>query len=215
LTAIVNKSPASRIFYASSSLIFSGENGKCQDENTLFTPQGIYGLTKAQAIWICREFRKKYGIFASTGILYNHESHFRKPSFLTAKIIDTAIRISKGSTEKLEIGNMSASVDWGYAKDYVRAFQLILKIDIPDDFIIASGESHTVREFIDIVFEYLNLDPNAFLNEDRKILARSPAIKVGNPGKLNKATGWAPTLSFKDFVIQLLNDRLKNKSYEY
>lgn len=206
LSAIVEESPATRLFYASSSLVFSGENGEQQDEFTPLTPQGFYGITKAQGMQLCREFRKTHKVFASTGILFNHESHLRAPSFLSAKIIKTAIRISEGSTEKLEVGNLSSRVDWGYAKDYVDAFQKILAANNPDDFIIATGESHTVKEFVEIVFGYFGLDPVGYVVENKNILIRTPPVKIGDASKLRKITGWAPSLNYHNFVIQLIKD---------
>ena len=205
LSAIAEESPATRL-YASSSLVFSGENGERQDESTPLTPQGFYGITKAQGMQLCREFRKTHQVFASTGILFNHESHLRAPIFLSAKIIKSAIRISEGSTEKLEVGSLSSRVDWGYAKDYVDAFQKILATNDPDDFIIATGESHTVAEFIDIVFGYFGLNPDESVVENKKILTRKPPVKIGDASKLRRITGWAPSLNYRNFVMQLIKD---------
>lgn len=211
LSAIVEESPATRLFYASSSLVFSGENGERQDETTPLTPQGFYGITKAQGMWLCREFRKNHKVFASTGILYNHESHLRAPGFLSAKIIKAAIRISEGSPEKLEVGNLSSRVDWGYAKDYVAAFQKILAANSPDDFIVATGEAHTVEEFIHIVFNHFGLDPNRYVVENKKILSRTPPVKIGDSKKLRNMTGWKPSLSYAEFVPQLIEDHLAHQ----
>lgn len=208
LSAIAEKSPSTRLFYASSSLVFSGENGEIQDETTPLTPQGFYGITKAQGMWLCREVRSHHNVFASVGILYNHESCLRPPGFLSAKIIQTAIRISQGSKEKLEIGNLSSKVDWGYAKDYVSAFQKILAADRPGDFIVATGEAHTVEEFIHIVFNYFGLDPNSYVVENKKILSRTPPVKIGDAQKLRNMTGWKPSLGYTEFVIQLIEDHL-------
>lgn len=208
LSAIVEESPFTRFFYASSSLVYSGENGVRQDESTPFTPQGFYGITKAQGMWLCREFRSKYNVYVSTGILYNHESHLRAPGFLSAKIIRTAIRISEGASEKLEIGNLSSMVDWGYAKDYILAFQKILTADKSDDFIIATGEAHTVEEFINIVFNYFGLNPVEYVVENKKILTRAPPVKIGDARKLQMVTGWSPSLLYPDFVIQLIKDHM-------
>lgn len=208
LSAIVEESPATRLFYASSSLVFSGENGDLQDETTPFTPQGFYGISKTEGIQLCREFRKNHRVFASTGILYNHESHLRAPGFLSAKIIKTAIRISNGSHEKLEVGNLTSRVDWGYAKDYVVAFQKILAAYNPDDFIVATGEAHTVKEFIDIVFKYFNLDAEKYVLENKNILTRRPPVKIGDSSKLRSLTDWTPSLVYMDFVKQLIEDHL-------
>lgn len=211
LSAIVEKSPAARIFYASSSLVFSGENGESQDETTPLTPQGFYGITKAQGMWLCREFRNRHKVFASVGILYNHESHLRPPGFLSAKIIQTAIRISEGSAEKLEIGSLSSKVDWGYAGDYVAAFQKILAADEAGDFVVATGEAHTVEEFIHIVFRYFGIDPGGYVVENRTILARTPPVKIGNANRLRVKTGWKPSRGYAEFVTQLIEDHLANR----
>jgi GDPmannose 4,6-dehydratase len=208
LSAIVDESPTTRLFYASSSLVFSGENGERQDESTPLTPQGFYGITKTEGMHLCCEFRKNQKIFASSGILYNHESHLRAPGFLSAKIIKTAIRISEGSNEKLEVGNLSSRVDWGYAKDYVDGFQKILAANNPDDFIIATGEAHTVKEFIDIVFNYFSLNPDKYVVENQNILTRKPLVKIGDATKLRTVTGWTPSLNYHNFVIQLIKDHL-------
>lgn len=208
LDAITSTCPQARLFYASSSLVFSGENGEVQDENTPKSPSGIYGITKAQGMLLCHEFRTQHNIFASTGILYNHESHLRAPTFLTAKVIRAAIRIANGSDEKLEVGNLSAKVDWGYAPDYVNAFQRILGIDTAGDFVVGSGEAHSVSEFIEIVFSHLNIDPARHLVENKNKSLRSPLVKVANSDKLRRLTGWYPPFSFRSFVIQLVEDHI-------
>lgn len=195
-----------KLFYASSSLVFGGNFGPIQDELTAFDPQGIYGITKLQGTLLAREYKDKYGIFASCGILYNHESKWRSPKFLSAKIITTAIRIAEGSKEKLVIGNMDAVVDWGHASDYVEAFQSILSIDKPDNYIVATGEGHTVREFIEIVFDYFTIDYAEYVEINKNILTRCQPVKIGNNSKLIRETGWRPSTNFKDFVIRLIKD---------
>lgn len=209
LSAIVDESPATRIFYASSSLVFSGENGERQDETTPLSPQEFYGVTKAQGMWLCSEFRRKHKVFAASGILYNHESHLRASSFLSAKIIRSAIRISRGSNEKLEIGNLAGRIDWGYAKDYVLAFQKILEADSSDDYIVATGIAHTVEEFIDIVFSYFDLNPEKYVVENNNLLTRRLPIKIGDATKLYRTTGWAPSMSYKEFVMRLIKDHIE------
>lgn len=206
LSAIKEVSPQTRFFYASSSMIYNGTLEDKQDENARFDPKDIYGITKTQGMLICRMFREKYKIFASTGILYNHESHLRSQNFISTKIILAAIRISKGSKERLEIGNLSSRVDFGYAKDFVEAFKEILSLDQPDDFIVATGESHTIEEFVDIVFDYFSLNAIFFVLENNKILQRHQPLRAGDPSKLKKISGWKPSYSFKNFVIQLIKD---------
>lgn len=215
LSAIADQSQKTRLFYAASSLVFSGEDGIEQDESTAFSPQEFYGITKAQGLFVCRTFREKYGVFASTGILYNHESNLRKPSFLTAKIIKTAIRIANGSPEKLEIGDLSRRVDWGYAKDFVLAFEKILLTDKPDDYIVATGESHSVGEFVRLVFDYFNLNPIEYIIEGNKKFLRAPQEKIGNIGKLSRITGWKPTYSFENFVKKLISDHVDGDGHNF
>ncbi|MEI6713061.1 MAG: GDP-mannose 4,6-dehydratase [Verrucomicrobiota bacterium] len=211
MDAMVEVAPKARFFYASSSLVFSGENGEVQDENTPLSPQGVYGMTKVQGMCLCREYRRLHNLHTAIGILYNHESHLRADQFLTAKIIRTAIRISRGSSEKLTVGSLASRVDWGYARDYVGAFTKILSLREGGDFVIATGEAHTVHEFITLVFEYLGLDPEPHIYESPQILTRTPLVKIGDAGKLRRLTGWAPTYSFSDFVRQLVKDHIEQE----
>ncbi|MBU3568187.1 GDP-mannose 4,6-dehydratase [Polynucleobacter alcilacus] len=197
---------SSKLFYASSSLVFGDANSATQDEMTAFDPQGIYGMTKMQGILLCKEFRTKHHIFASSGILYNHESKFRSEKFLPIKIIKTALRILKGSNEKLVVGNLDAVVDWGHAADYVEAYQQILKLDKSGEYIVASGEGHSVREFIDIVFKYLGIDIASNVVVNQSILTRNPPARVGDVRKLMRDTGWRPSSNFNDFVIRLISE---------
>ncbi|MCT7968529.1 GDP-mannose 4,6-dehydratase [Laspinema sp. D1] len=206
LCAIRDIVPSCRLFYASSSLVFSGQNGEVQDETTPLSPQGFYGITKAQGMWLCREFREKFDIFASVGILYNHESYLRPHHFLSQKIIQAAIRIASGSSEPLLIGDLSAKVDWGYAPDFIKGFQKILQLDQSGDFIIASGQAHSVREFAEIAFGYFGLDFTKYIVENNSILVRRSLTKIGDPSKLKLATGWDSSFEFKDLVKQLIRE---------
>ncbi len=206
LNAIRLQSPASRLFYAASSLIYDGLTGVYQDEDTPFTPVGFYGLTKTQGILLCREFRKSYGLYASVGILYNHESVLRSEKFLSMKLIKAAQKISTGSETELSLGDLSAETDWGYAPDFIRAFRLILSVTEPNDFIISTGQSHTVREFADIVFKRFGLCYKKYIKEKPELLCRKIPKRVGRNQKLLSFTGWAPSLSFPAFVDQLVND---------
>jgi len=209
LCAIRDYASNCKLFYASSSLVFSGEDGEIQDEETALSPSGFYGITKAQAMRLCKEFSEKYNVFASVGILYNHESCLRAPHFLTKKIILSAINAASGSKKILTIGDLSAKVDWSYAPDFIEAFQLILKTDKSDTFIIASGEVHTVQEFVEIVYDYFQLDWREYVVEDSSILARRPLVKTGNPSKLISATGWKRSFDFLNFVKQLVVDTVE------
>jgi len=211
LSAMVEVIPQSRLFYAASSLVFSGKHGEVQDEETPLEPVGMYGITKAQGMWLCREFREKQKIFAACGILYNHESYLRPCSFLTTKIIQAAINIAAGGADKLEVGRLSAKVDWGYAADYVNAFRAILALDSPDDFIMATGKVHSVEQFIEAVFGYFSLDWREHVVVNQGLLFREQPVKRGNPSKLQDRTGIALSRPFSEFVRMLIEDHLQAK----
>jgi len=215
LWAIRNHSPLCRLFYAASSLVFSGSHGPIQNEETPLSPVGFYGLTKAQGIYICREFRQRHGIFASVGILYNHESALRPSKFISKKLIYSAHQISLGLQKELSVGNLSAETDWGYAPDFVEAFQKILRIDAADDFVIATGESHSVSEFAEIVFNHYGLDPTSYIRENPTALLRHLPRKVGDSSKLRRATGWKPTCDFQAMVKMLVSDYMMNLNEQY
>ena len=206
LSAIKAFNPGCKLFYASSSLIFDGTHGEVQDETTPFTPVGIYGITKAQGIWLCREFVAHYNVFASSGILYNHESHLRKPDYLTQKIVQAARRISSGSTEKLILGDLSSKIDWSYAPDFIDAFQRIMKLNEPSTYIVSSGEAHSVQEFLEIAFDELNLNWTQYVSENTTLLNRRTTVRIGNHTKLTEHTGWGKSFSFPDFVRRLVKD---------
>lgn len=210
LWAIRNHSPNSRLFYAASSLIFSGTHGPIQNEETPFTPVGFYGLTKAQGILICREFRERYGIYAAGGILYNHESVLRPAKFLSKKLISSAHKISLGLQQELVLGNLSSETDWGYAPDYVEAFQLILRANNSDDYLVATGEAHSVAEFATIVFDCFGLDFRNYVRESNQVLNRHVPRKVGDSSKLKNLTGWKPAHDFSTMVRTLVRDYLES-----
>lgn len=209
LSAIYDHAPACRLFYAASSLIFNGSIGPKQNEETPYSPVGFYGLTKLQGMYLCKHFRENYGIHASSGILYSHESALRKPWFLSKKLIVAAHEIGCGEREYLGIGSLQAENDWGYAPDYVEAFQLIAKLDTPQDFIVATGETHSVQEFAQIVFSCFGLDAKQHLVEDNALLGRVSPRKMGDFTKLNRATGWKPRQSFQAMVEKLVDNYLE------
>jgi GDPmannose 4,6-dehydratase len=204
LEGIRSLSPASRIFYAASSLVFGSPAQEPQNENTPFAPLCIYGITKTSGIHLCRFYREKHGVLASSGILFNHESSLRQRKFVIPKIIHSAIAISRGSSDKLHLGDLSARVDWGYAPDYVDAMYRILCLDQPEDFVIATGETHSVQEVVEIVFTALGLDWRDHVVESPSILTRQRTALRGDSSKLHKATGWKPTVGFKQMILDLL-----------
>jgi len=203
LIHFLEAAPGARLFYAASSHVFGDDPPhQPQDETTPFAPSCIYGITKAAGVHTCRYYRAR-GRYAATGILYNHESSLRRPAFVSQKIVRAARRIHDGSTEKLELGTFAAAVDWGYAPDYVDAFHRILQLEQPDDFVIATGETHTVGELAELAFAALGLDWRAHVTERPGLLGKRVVTRVGNPAKLTRATGWRPTVSFAG-MIELL-----------
>lgn len=206
LEAIKQHSPRTRILYAASSHIFGNPENKTQDENTAIRPNCIYGITKAAGLFVSRLYRKNYSIFAPTCILYNHESSFRHEDFVSKKIISGAVRIKKKEQERLLVGDLDAEIDWGYAPDFIDGMHRIINHGTADDFIVATGKRHTVRDFVKIAFEYLDLDWSRYVEEDRSIITKQSYRRIGNPRKLMKATGWKPTVDFKGMIRLLLTE---------
>lgn len=207
LDAMITQGSAARLFYAASSHIFGAPSTPVQDEQSPLNPTTIYGMTKAAGVEVCRLYRRSHRAFASVGILYNHESGLRSESFVSQKIVSAAIRIAAGEQEKLVLGDLSSTVDWGYAPDYVDAMIRILDLPAPDDFIIGTGEPHTVREFVELAFGMLELDWKSHVVENPSLIASPKPTLVGNPQKLKAMTGWQPSVSFAQLVRLLLQAR--------
>lgn len=210
LEAIRASSPQTRLFYAASSHIFGQGGATAQNEKTPLQPNCVYGITKAAGLHCCHYYRQKHHVFASVGILYNHESSLRAPRFVSQKIIQGARAIAAGQKHKLELGDLSARIDWGYAPDYIKGMRSILKLPEADDFIIATGESHSVREFVEIAFEAAGLDPNDHVVESPDLITKSHRSLIGDASKL-RSIGWAPTVSFRKMVLLLLNNQFHDK----
>jgi GDPmannose 4,6-dehydratase len=176
-----------------------------QNESTPLNPVCFYGITKASGLQICGHFRRTYGVFASGGILFNHESALRERKFVIPKIIHTALEISRGASLKLQLGDLSARVDWGYAPDYVEAMHRILCLENPEDFVIATGETHSVQEVVEMVFARLGLDWKAHVTEAPGILTRKRVVLRGDPSKLQQLTGWRPSIDFQTMISGLVD----------
>lgn len=200
LEAIRKSSPKSRIFYAGSSLMFGNKKPIKKTEFTPFCPDNIYGITKATGANLCRMYREKYGIFASVGILFNHESEYRTDNFIFMKIIKGANDIRRGEQKKIIVGNLTAKVDWGYAYDFIEAMYLILKNNKADDFIISTGKLHKVQDLIEVAFNYLGLDWRKHIIENKELIKEKRLPAFGDYSKLKKATGWMPKNSFEDMI---------------
>jgi len=176
------------------------------DEGSSINPSSVYGITKAAGLFICKYYRKEHALFASCGILYNHESSLRSDNFISKKITKGAIKARDGLQDKILLGDLSAEADWGYAPDYVNAMHKILCLNHSDDFIIATGHRHRVSEFAEIAFKYLGLEWYRYVEENKNILTRKSVCRVGNPGKLMSKMGWKPSIDFKEMIKVLLTE---------
>lgn len=202
-------SPKTRMFYAASSLIFGEADSEVQDETTPFRPNSAYGITKLDGLMLSRYYREKYGTFASVGIFYNHESEYRSGKFISMKIVEAAVNIKKGVQSKLVVGDLATEVDWGYAPDYIDAIQRILQLEKADDYIIATGQKHSIQELASIAFEYVGLDWKQYVRENQTILTRRRKPMVGNAEKLKKATGWQPKTGFDEMIRKMVNSKMQ------
>jgi GDPmannose 4,6-dehydratase len=194
-----------RFYQASSSEMF-GAAPPPQDENTPFHPRSPYGVAKVFGYWATRNYREAYGLFAVNGILFNHESPRRGETFVSRKITRAVARIRAGLQEKLYLGNLDARRDWGYAPDYVEAMWRMLQQDEPDDFVIATGESHTVREFLELAFDRVGLDWHDYVEIDARYYRPSEVDHLlGDASKAAYNLGWRPTVHFEQLVALMVD----------
>ncbi len=200
LDAIAHCDPTIRLYQASTSEMF-GNAPPPQNEATPFRPRSPYGAAKLYAHWITVNYREAYNLFACSGILFNHESPRRGENFVTRKVTQAVARIVAGRQEHVYLGNLEARRDWGYAPDYVRAMWLILQQETPDDFVIATGETHTVREFCELAFSHAGLDWERYVKVDASYYRPTEVdVLLGDPGKAHDVLGWRPTVSFPQLV---------------
>jgi GDPmannose 4,6-dehydratase len=191
----------SRVYQAGSSEMFGLVRETPQSEKTPFYPRSPYGVAKVFGHWTAVNYRESYGIHVSNGILFNHESPRRGENFVTRKITMGLAAIKKGKAKQLRLGNLDAKRDWGYAKDFVEAMWLILQRDQPDDYVVATGETHSVREFLEEAFSYAGLDWKEFVVVDPKYFRPAEVdVLLGDPTKARTVLGWKPRVSFKDLV---------------
>jgi GDPmannose 4,6-dehydratase len=193
-----------RLFHASSSEIFGCPETQPQDEQTPFRPTTPYGCAKAFATSLVTVYRRTFGLFASNGILYNHESPRRGENFVSRKICLGAAAIKAGRQKELQLGNLDSQRDWGDARDYVRGMWLALQHATPDDFVFATGELHTVREMVEIAFQAVGLDWQKHVKVDQRLLRPDdPARLVGNPAKAERVLGWRRLGSFRKLIAEM------------
>jgi GDPmannose 4,6-dehydratase len=205
--------PDIRFYQASSSEMFGKVREVPQTEQTPFHPRSPYGVAKAYGHYITVNYRESYGLFAVSGILFNHESERRGLEFVTRKISDGVARIKLGLAEDLVLGNLDAERDWGYAGDYVEAMWRMLQQDEPDDFLVAMGETHSVREFAEIAFGHVGLDWEQYVKTDPKFLRPAEVDQlVGDASKAKKQLGWDPKHSFRELVEMMVDADLERLS---
>ncbi|HXH19554.1 MAG TPA: GDP-mannose 4,6-dehydratase [Chitinophagales bacterium] len=215
LESIRKFSTRSRLFYAASSHVFGNPEKSPQDELTPFRPDCIYGITKSAGAHACRFYRERHRIFACAGILYNHESPLRGSKYVSKKIVEAAVAIRQGKKKELVLGNLDSEIDWGYAPDYVRGMHAMMQLPGPDDFIISSGEVHSIRDFVSEVFSYLGLDWKAFVKVNPALITKQQKRHLaGNNQKIRNATGWAPGVDFKGLIKILVDEELKKHGSE-
>ena len=203
-----------RFYQASSSEMFGKVQQTPQSETTPFYPRSPYGVAKVYGHWITVNYRESYGIFACSGILFNHESPRRGREFVTRKVTDAAARIKLGLQKELRLGNLDAKRDWGYAADYVKAMWLMLQQDKADDYVIATGETHSVRELVEVAFGAVNLDWKKYVVEDPAL--RRPAevdLLVGDAGKARRQLGWKPEVTFTQLIQLMVKADLERNSF--
>jgi GDPmannose 4,6-dehydratase len=211
LEAIRTVDPSIRFYQASSSEIFGEPAESPQTETTPLAPVTPYGVAKAYAHYIVHSYRRRYGVFACSGILYNHESPRRPLKYLPRKVAHGAAAISLGLQQELVLGDLDARRDWGYARDYVRAMWLMLQQDDPDDYIVASGESHSVRELVQVAFAHIGLDWEEYVRVDPALERGAAELHrlVGDPGKARAQLEWQPQIDFTQLVHLLVDADLE------
>ena len=201
LEALRHECPGARFMQAASGEVFGRAYGKPQDESTPLHPRSPYGVSKAYAYFITLNYRESHGMFGANAVLFNHESPRRSVNFVTRKITDGAARISLGLANELPMGNLDSRRDWGFAGDYVEAMWRILQQDAPDDFVIATGEAHSVREFCEIAFGRVGLDYREHVTVDERFMRPADVdVLLGDAGKARERLGWEPKVSFRDLV---------------
>ena len=204
-----------RFYQASSSEMFGKVQETPQTEDTPFYPRSPYGVAKLYGHWITKNYRESYDMFACSGILFNHESERRGIEFVTRKITDGVAQIRCGVSNKITLGNLDAKRDWGYSPDYVEAMWLMLQQDKPDDYVISTGETHSIREFLDIAFAHAGINHwEEFVGQDERYMRPAEVDYLrGDSTKAREVLGWKPKTSFKDLVkIMLENDINKYRS---
>lgn len=215
LEAVRLVDPSIRFYQASSSEMFGQVREEPQNEDTHFWPRSPYGVAKVYGHWITVNYRESYGIFACSGIMFNHESPLRGKEFVTRKVSDAVARIKLGVQKKLSLGNLEARRDWGFAGDYVRAMHLMLQQEQPDDFVIATGEQHSVRELVEHAFGHVDLDWQEYVEIDDSLLRPAEVNTLrGDASKAKAQLGWTPSVTFRELVQMMVDADLERVGKE-
>jgi GDPmannose 4,6-dehydratase len=210
LAALRELRPQCRFYFAGSSEMFGKVRETPQRETTPFHPRSPYGISKVAGFDLTRNYREAYGMFCASGILFNHEGPRRGFEFVTRKITSTVAKIKHGLADELRLGNLEAKRDWGHAKDYVRAMHLMLQQEQPDDYVVATGETHSVREFCELAFAEVGLDYRDYVKTDPRF--QRPAevdLLVGDSSKARAVLGWEPTYTFAGLVGEMVQSDLE------
>jgi GDPmannose 4,6-dehydratase len=209
LEGIRQACPKTRFYQASSSEMFGKVLETPQSESTPFYPRSPYGVAKVYGHYITVNYRESYNLFACSGILFNHEGPRRGLEFVTRKISNTVAKIKMGMTSELRLGNLQAKRDWGYSGDYVRAMWLMLQQDVADDYVIGTGETHSVEEFVSIAFDRVGLDWRKYVVVDPKFYRPAEVdLLLANPAKSNRVLGWTPEVPFAELVQMMVDSDL-------
>ncbi len=201
LSAIRQRSPHCKFYFAASSEMFGLAKETPQNENTPFHPRSPYGISKVAGFYITQNYREAYNIFACSGILFNHESPRRGFEFVTRKISMGVAKIKLGLAKELRLGNLEAKRDWGYAPDYVKAMWLMLQQDKPDDYVIATAQTHSVKEFVELAFNYVGLNWEDYVKVDKNLYRPAEVFELkGDYSKAKKILGWEPEVKFEELV---------------
>jgi GDPmannose 4,6-dehydratase len=205
LSAIKERAPECRVYFAASSEMFGNAPHSPQNESTPFNPRSLYGISKVAGFHLTRNYREAYDLFACSGIAFNHESERRGREFVTRKITSTVAKIKAGLADELRLGNLDAKRDWGYAPDYVRGMWLMLQQDEPDDYVLATGETHTVRDLAAQAFTYIDLNWEQHVVTDERFYRAAEIHELkGDASKARDTLGWQPTVVFEDLVARMM-----------
>ncbi|HKB92913.1 MAG TPA: GDP-mannose 4,6-dehydratase [Gaiellaceae bacterium] len=217
LDAIREEGVECRFYQASSSEMFGQVRETPQNEETPFHPRSPYGVSKVFGYWITRNYREAYGMYTCNGILFNHESPRRGPTFVTRKITRAVGAILRGEQDELRLGNLQAKRDWGYARDYMEGAWRMLQADAPDDYVLATGETHSVEDFLDAAFGHAGLDWHDYVKLDERYLRPAEVdLLIGDYSKAKEKLGWEPTVRFEELVRMMVDhDRERRQTEEH